>query len=178
MYVNARSLDHLIAELERLAIIMIKYCNENGLIINSQKTQILSNAKQEFRVKIGNDSISSKKIIRLLGLEYNENFSTVPYLKNLSSEAITRAPLIRWLSFGMPQCLLKPIANCLLMGKILLVATAAIPIRLCSNDKPYLSGVLDQIDKSIRATARTIAQINLKDKSDLKVFSRKPFFAV
>lgn len=164
MYVNARTLDHLIAELERLATIMIDYCNKNGLIINCQKTQILSNATQEIKVKIGNDTILSKKTICLLGLEYDKNFSTSPYLKNLAREASTRAALIRRLSFGMPNCLLKPLANGLLMGKILSAATAAIPIRLSSNDRPYLSGILDQIDKSIRATAGTITRINLKDK--------------
>ena len=50
------------------------------------------------------------------------------------------------------------------MGKILAAAPAAIPIKLCSNDKPYLSGILTEIDKSIRATARSITRIGLKDK--------------
>ena len=64
----------------------------------------------------------------------------------------------------MPNYLLKPLANGLLMGKILAAAPAAIPIRLNSNDKPYLEGILNDIDKSIRATARTITRISLKDK--------------
>ena len=40
----------------------------------------------------------------------------------------------------------------------------AILTRLSANDKPYLSGILTEIEKSIRATARTIAQTNLNDK--------------
>ena len=64
----------------------------------------------------------------------------------------------------MPNCLLKPFANGLLIGKILSSAPAAIPIKLTSSDKPYLSGILDDIDKSIKATARTITRVNLKDK--------------
>ena len=63
----------------------------------------------------------------------------------------------------MPSFLLKPIANGILMGKILSSAPAAIPIRLSSSDKPFLSGILEDIDKSIRATARTITNVNLKD---------------
>ena len=48
----------------------------------------------------------------------------------------------------MPNCLLKPIANGLLMGKVLAAAPAAIPVRLNHNEKPYLSGILNEIDKS------------------------------
>lgn len=51
------------------------------------------------------------------------------------------------------------------MGKILAAAPAAIPIRLSANDKPFLSGILTDIDKSIRATARTITRTSLKDKT-------------
>ena len=163
VYVKAKSLKSLISELESLAINMINFCNENGLIINTQKTQILSNAKQEIKVKIGNEIVQSNKSISLLGLEYDENFSTAPYLKKLAREASTRAALIRRLSFKMPNCLLKPIANGILMGKILSAAPAAIPIKLSPSDKPFLTGILEDIDKSIRATARSIANVNLKD---------------
>ena len=42
------------------------------------------------------------------------------------------------------------------MGKILAAAPAAIPIFIDSNDKPYLAGILDEIEKTIRVTARNI----------------------
>ena len=64
----------------------------------------------------------------------------------------------------MPNCLLKRFVNGLLMGKILAAATAAIPIRLNPNDKPYMAGILEDIDKSIRAAARTITHTKLNDK--------------
>ena len=73
----------------------------------------------------------------------------------------------------MPNCVLKPLANGLLTGKILSAAIAAIPIRLCSNDKPYLSGILDQINKSITATARSITRISLKDKIRSEIVLQK-----
>ena len=87
VYVRSKSIEHLIFELERIATIMIKVCNENGLIINSQKTQILCTAREEIKVKIGNDSVLSNKTISLLGLEYDENLSTAPNLRKLSREA-------------------------------------------------------------------------------------------
>ena len=57
-----------------------------------------------------------------------------------------------------------PCKRGLLIGKILSAAPTAISIRLTPHDKPYLSGILNDIDKSIRATARTITRISLKDK--------------
>ena len=55
------------------------------------------------------------------------------------------------------------------MGKILSAAPAAFPVRLNPNDKPYLSGILDGIEKAIKATARTITRTRLNDriKSDI-----------
>ena len=72
--------------------------------------------------------------------------------------------MIKRFSYGMPNCLLKPLSNGLLMGKILSAAPAAMPIKLSPYDKPHVSGILTDIDKSIRATARTITHTKLKDK--------------
>ena len=124
----------------------------------------MTSSKQVIQVKIGGSIVTSQKSINLLGLEYDENFTTSPYLHNLEKEASTRAALIKRLSFGMPNCLLKPLANGLLIGKILCAAPAAIPIRLDPNEMPYLSGILTEIDKSIRSTARTITKTKLNDK--------------
>ena len=84
-----------------------------------------------------------------------------PYLRKLAHEANTQAALIKRLSFGMPSCILKPLADGLFMGKILAAAPAAIPIKLSSNDKEYLCGISTELDKSIRATTRTIIPISL-----------------
>ena len=59
------------------------------------------------------------------------------------------------------------------MGKILTAAPAAIPIRLNSNDKPYLSGILNDIDKAIKATARTITRTSLNDKIRSEIVLQK-----
>ena len=89
VYAKAKTIESLVTKLERIGNIMIHYCNENNLIINSQKTQILTSAKQEIKVKIGQNIVTSNQTISLLGLEYDENFSTAPYLRNLSRDAST-----------------------------------------------------------------------------------------
>ena len=120
-------------------------------------------------VKIDHDTVLSAQTIYLLGQEYDSNFSTAPYLSEISHDTNTHAAVIWQLSFGMPNYLLKPFANGILMGKILAAAPAAIPIRMCMNEKPYLAWILNDIDKSIRSTARTITRTKLtvKVKSEI-----------
>ena len=164
VYVKAKDPEHLRMELQSLGNIMVDYCDKNGLVLNGQKTQLLSNARKKFEININHDIVNSNPTISLLGLEYDSNFSTAPYLRKLAREANTRAALIKRLSFGMPNYLLKPLANGLLMGKILAAAPAAIPIRIDTKDRPYLAGVLDDIDKAIKYSARTITRTKLTDK--------------
>ena len=164
VYVKAKDPEHLRMELQSLGNIMVDYCDKNGLVLNGQKTQLLSNARKKFEININHDIVNSNSTISLLGLEYDTNFSTAPYLRKLAREANTRAALIKRLSFGMPNYLLRPLANGLLMGKILAAAPAAIPIRIDTKDRPYLAGVLEEIDKAIKYSARTITRTKLTDK--------------
>ena len=111
MYVKTKNLEHLRSELDRLASEMVKYYNENGLKLNGKKTQILATAREKIEVIIDQVSVSSAQSISLLGLEYNTNLSTAPCLYSLARESNTRAMLIGRLSYGMPNNLLKPLAN-------------------------------------------------------------------
>ena len=142
---------------------MISYCNSAGLVLNNDKTQILVSPKQECHVRVGSSLISSKSEINLLGVDFDTNFSTTPFLHKLARAAKTRAALIHRLSFVMPQHILTTFANGLLMGKVLHACPVTIPIRLSADDK-MCNGVTEAINKSIKATARTITKTKLSDK--------------
>ena len=43
-YVKAKSIENLTGELEWLGSQMVTYCNQNGLKLNSQKTQIMTSS--------------------------------------------------------------------------------------------------------------------------------------
>ena len=49
------------------------YCNENGLILNGQKTQLLMSARKGIEININDDVVNSNTTVSLHGLEY---FST------------------------------------------------------------------------------------------------------
>ena len=77
---------------------MIKYCNVNGLVINSAKTKLLLSSKDNFEMFVGDSIVQADSEISLLDIDYNTNFSTLPYLQKLATEAKSRAGMIYCLS--------------------------------------------------------------------------------
>ena len=165
VYSKALSIKELKNEMEIVGNNMITYCNANGLILNSQKTQIImSTGSDTLVIKNSKDHVPVSQQIKLLGVEYDTKFSTAPYLRKLAQDAKTRSKVIQQLSFCMPQCLLKPLTNGILFRKIIAAASAAIPIQISDQDKLFQSKILEDINKSIKAAARTITKTKLKDK--------------
>ena len=66
-------------------------------------------------------------------------------------------------SFSMPPHILTTLAKGLLMGKILASCPATIPLNLNNEDRTCIE-VTDDINKAIKATARTITRTKLSDK--------------
>ena len=63
----------------------------------------------------------------------------------------------------MPPHVLTTLAKGLLMGKILASCPTTIPLNLNNEDRTCI-GVTDDINKAIKATARTITRTKLSDK--------------
>ena len=172
IYVSAKSLDVLKSKLETLSKRMISYCQKTGLILNNEKTQLLTSTKKNFEVNIGSCLIKAKHEINILGVDYDTNFTTNPYLEKLARDAKTRAALINRLSFGLPPYLLSTFANGLLMGKISAAAPATVPIRLECEDRGSYT-ITEEINKAIKATARSITRTKLSDKIKSEVTLKK-----
>ena len=96
---------------------MIQYCNDNGLVINSAKTKLLLSFKEKFEVNVGDSVVCADPEIRLLGIDYDRNFSTLPYLQKLATQAKSRSAVIYRLSFSVPPNILRLLANGLVIGK-------------------------------------------------------------
>ena len=162
-HVLAKNINSLKFKLESLSSRMISYCQTTGLVLNSDKTQLLVSPKQKCQINVGSCLISASTEINLLGVDFDSNFSTAPYLHKLARSANTRAALIHRLSFSMPPHLLTMFANGLLMGKILSASPVTIPVRLNSDDRSCIV-VTEEINRSIKSTARTITRTKLSDK--------------
>ena len=135
LYLSAESKESLKSNLELMSKKMIEYCNDNGLVINSAKTKLLLSSKDNFEIFVGDSIVCADSEISLLGIDYNTNFSTSPYLQKLATAAKSRAGMIYRLSFGVPSNLLRLLANGLVIGKILAAAPAAIPFKIAYDDR-------------------------------------------
>ena len=82
--------------------------------------------------------------------------------------------MIYRLGFSMPPHLLTTFANGLLMGKIMAFSPVNIPTRLNVDDHyQNYTGVTEDINKAIKATARTITKSKLSDKIRSEVLLQK-----
>ena len=156
-YVYAKTVNEVKVKLERLSERMISYCDSTGLVLNYDKTQLLVSPKQLCHIKMGDSLISSSSELNILGIDFDSNFSTLPYLHKLAHAAKTRAALISRLSFSLPPHLLSMFANGLLMGKILSACPVTIPVRLKDHERSLIS-VTEEINKAIKSTAQTITK--------------------
>ena len=172
IHVHAKNVEQLKIKLEILSNRMISYCQSTGLVLNNDKTQLLVSPKQKCHIKVGSSLISASTELNLLGIEFDSNFSTTPFLHKLAAAVKTRASLIARLSFSMPPHVLSTLANGLLMGKILSSCPVTIPIRLNDDDK-FCSVVTEEINKAIKATARVITKTKLSDKVPSEVVLHK-----
>ena len=165
LYVSSKNTASLLLELERMSARMLAYCKETCLVINSDKTQLLVSGvkNKNFSVKVGNCNVSPSKELNLLGITYDTNFTTVPYLRQLANDVKTRSAIISRLSYSVPPHLLKVFTNGLLLGKIMAAAPAVIPFRIDHNDKGTNS-LTEKINCAIKSVARTITRTRLTDK--------------
>ena len=101
VYVRSKDVNVLKSDLEIVSSRMITYCAGTGLILNNDKTQLIVSPKQMCQVQMGSSLITAKPEISLLGVDFDSNFTTTPYLHKLARTARTRAALISRLSYAM-----------------------------------------------------------------------------
>ena len=167
LYQSAKSKELLKVDLEMMSTRMIKYCNNNGLIINSAKTKLLLSSKDDFDISVGDSIVHADPEICLLGITFDTNFATSPYLRKLATEAKSRSAMIYRLSFSVPPNLLRLLANGLVIGKILAAAPAAIPFKIAHDDRAA-NLATENINRSIKSVAQTITKTSLSDKVSSK----------
>ena len=165
LYASSKCCDTLKQELERKSDKLLSFCKEVGLVLNADKTQMLVSGikSEDFSVKVGNSHIKPSNELKLLGVTYDSNFSTAPYLRQLASESKARAALIARLSYSVPPHVLKMLTNGLLVGKIMAAAPAAIPLRINHDDKGSIT-LTNKINLALKSAARTITRTRLSDR--------------
>ena len=92
LYHSAESKELLKSDLELMSKKIFRYCNDNGLVINSAKTKLLLSSKVNFDMFVGDSIVSADPEISLMGINYNINF---PH--HLTFEILPRRQNPEWL---------------------------------------------------------------------------------
>ena len=82
LYASSKGEITLHSELERMSDRMLTFCKKVGLVLNSDKTQMLVSGikTKDFSVKVGKNYVYPSTELNLLGITYDTNFKTAPYL--------------------------------------------------------------------------------------------------
>jgi hypothetical protein len=170
-WLGADDLDSLRDRLEARASSFACFAAENGLVMNSSKTQLMvagrGRMSEDFCVTVNGCDISPSHTLELLGVKFDRQLSTRPYDLGLASAARQRANLIRRLTLYLPRGgYLRQIAHGLVIGKVGYAAAAVLRPRLDERDPPP-SASYKSIQVAINDTARSL--IGSKREDHIKV---------
>jgi hypothetical protein len=118
----ADSLEELREKLEGLAARFTVWAKTNGLVMNAGKTQMLVGGKRTsdpFTVNVGGKDIKAGNCFELLGVRFDNKFSTLPHDAMVAAAARQQASLVARLSHHVPRGnFLRQLATGLVLGKI------------------------------------------------------------
>ena len=157
------------AKLERRATLFAQFANDNGLVLNASKTQLLlsgvnSATRADFTITFDGATISPAPELELLGVRYDKNLTTGPHNRAMAAAARSRAAVIRRLALHIPRGLyLAQLARGLLLGKVGYAIAATNTPRL-NDDAPMPNAAIRSIQVSVNDTARTVVGATRADR--------------
>ena len=143
-----------------------------GLSLNPTKTQLMvtgTKCSDIGEISICACPITPTATLNLLGLKYDCNLTTAPYLHDLEIAAKARSGLISRLSHQLPPYLLRGVAQGLVYGKVTYATAAAIIARTQEDD--HVPNGLTEIIRNIQVTLNdvtcTVAGVKRTDRKTL-----------
>jgi hypothetical protein len=157
-----RDLASVRALLEEQADAFACFATGNGLILNAAKTQLMvgGNIKNRdvtsFSVLVDGIKVSPANEMELLGVKFDNNFTTAPHDISVAKSARQRAALIARLAHHLPRGeYLRQLARGLVIGKISFAMAAVVAPRL-GNGEALPSAAYKSVQVAINDVARSI----------------------
>jgi hypothetical protein len=129
-----------------------RFATGNGLVLNAAKTQLMvgGNVKNRdvasFRVSVNGIEVSPAKEMELLGVKFDNNFTTSPHDTSVSRSARQHAALIARLAHHLPRGeYLRQLARGLVILKIGFALAAVVAPRLGAGGGRHSGSSLDII---------------------------------
>jgi hypothetical protein len=155
--------------LEARADAFARFASGNGLVLNAAKTQLMvgGNIKNRdiasFSVSVNGIKVGPTNEMELLGVKFDNNFTTSPHDTSVAKSARQRAALIARLAHHLPRGeYLRQLARGLVIGKISFALAAVVAPRLGSGGAPP-SAAYKSVQVAINDVARSITGIKRTD---------------
>jgi hypothetical protein len=163
-----RDLTSVKALLEARADAFARFTSGNGLVLNAAKTQLMvgGNIKNRdvasFSVLVDGIEVSPAKEMELLGVKFDNNFTTSPHDTIVAKSAKQRAAMIARLAHHLPRGeYLRQLARGLVIGKVSFALAAVVAPRLGKGEDPPSAAyksvqvAINDVARSITGTKRT-----------------------
>lgn len=157
------------ALLDKRAEAFSSFCTGNGLVMNAGKTQLMvgGNIKAKdvasFTVIIDNVVVRPGKEMELLGVKFNNKFSTTPHDEHIVKATRKRAAFISRLAHHLPRGeYLRQLARGLVIGKVGYAIAAVAAPRLAGGEAAP-SAAYKAIQVAINDVARSVTGLKRTD---------------
>ncbi len=153
-------------DLELIATSVCQFTADNYLSLSAEKTQIMWSGLPAGDcgpdVDIGGVLVKPTSSIELLGVKFDKNLSSTPFLSAQLKATVPILATIRRLSCFLPPAHLAKVASAFLIGKLAYAAPATLAPRL-SGDEP-VTAITNKVQICINNAARTILGSSRGDK--------------
>ncbi len=154
------------ADLSVIANNVSEFSSTNYLSLSAEKTQVmwsgLSRSSKDPEVTVGKTLVEPSPCIELLGVRFDKNLSSNPFVMSQQRAAAPILATIRRLSRYLPRAPLSQVASALIVGKLSYAAPATFMPRLTVNEPT--NSATQKLQVCINEAARTILGVTKLDK--------------
>ncbi len=141
-------------EIERVSSRLLEYAATHKLAVNEKKTQVMWIRNETGpAVNVGHASVCDSKSLSLLGVAFDKNLRSTPYLRAQVSATRRIGGAVKALSRHLPSHVVSKVARALVLGKTCYGVAATIPPRLHNSDPT--SSAVAAIQVAINDVARS-----------------------
>ncbi len=159
--------------LELAASRLVTYCDQTGLAINPEKTQVLWSTGSR-PIVVDNVTVEGSSQMELLGMTLGKKLEFKPHLAKLVRDTKKVGFMINRLSHHLPPGpYLKQLATGLLNGKVAYAAGAVGHGKLNDDATIVDAGIHADVQVAINAAARSVLGVRKTDKISTKALLQK-----
>ena len=150
---------------------ILEYAASHFLAVNASKTQVMWLTKEDHPVRVGTSVVDGSKTLELLGVSFDKNLRSTPFMRSQEKASRTILGVTRRLCRHLPPALTSQVSATLYAGKLGYAAAAAVTPRLSDSDPSCAA--LSALQTPVNDAARSILGIKRSDKCSITELLKK-----